>query len=514
MVTVALTGAGLALVAVAHSMLAGGIDTTAAQRADQVIAALVAGDDDRLTQTLRPTAGERTIVQVLDSTGRIIAASAELAGEPPISQQRPAAGQTLRERRRLPIAYRGGRFRVIAVGTSTPQGGYVILVGQSLTPASESTDIVTGILLMGLPLLTLIIGAATFLFVGRALRPVEAMRRQAITITASNLHARLPVPTAQDEVAALATTMNAMLGRIEAASNAQRRFVADASHELRSPLTTIHAGLDLLAGSPLPAPAAAQVTRMRAESARMAGLIEDLLLLARFDEHGSSPRPDDVDLDDLAGAERDRIAALHPNLAIEPRIGVARVHGDPRHLQRAIRNLTDNAARHARSKVTINLYTTATQAHLVIGNDGPPIAPADRERIFERFVRLDDSRSRAGGGTGLGLPIARDIINAHGGTLAVDGPLDGAGASFHVTLPSPNPDPADSTRQDGPRQKGNSANQQPPAQYIGGPVHHQGDPARPHEPGPAHGDHHHRDPRPVPGAPAGSDHDQHNGGQG
>jgi signal transduction histidine kinase len=262
------------------------------------------------------------------------------------------------------------------------------------------------------------------------------MRRQAATITSKNLHTRLPVPGADDEIAALASTMNTMLDRIEAASTAQRRFVADASHELRSPLATIHANVDLLAAVGLPDDAVNSVGRIHRESVRMARLVEDLLLLARVDDHGLRLRREDVDLDDLVYAERERVAVEHPALRVLGGVEPVRVSGDPHALQRVLRNLVDNATRHTHGAVTISLAVVDGEAHLVVGNDGPVIPADDRERIFDRFVRLDDSRTRHGGGTGLGLPIARDIVIAHGGSLAVDGDA-AAGAVMLLRLPLP-----------------------------------------------------------------------------
>jgi signal transduction histidine kinase len=282
------------------------------------------------------------------------------------------------------------------------------------------------------------VGAATFVFVGRTLRPVEAMRRQAATITSKNLHTRLPVPGADDEIAALASTMNTMLDRIEVASTAQRQFVADASHELRSPLATIHANVDLLGAVDLPDDAVSSVGRIRRESTRMARLVEDLLLLARVDDHGLRLRAEDVDLDDLVYAERDRVAIEHPGLRVVGHVDPVRVSGDPHHLQRVLRNLVDNATRHANDTVTISLASEDGEAQLVVGNDGPLIPEDDRERIFDRFVRLDGSRTRVGGGgTGLGLPIARDIVVSHGGTLAADDVPLGAAMRIRIPLPTP-----------------------------------------------------------------------------
>jgi signal transduction histidine kinase len=230
--------------------------------------------------------------------------------------------------------------------------------------------------------------------------------------------------------------MNTMLERIEAASAAQRQLVADASHELRSPLATIHANADLLDAGPLPDASARSVARIHAESVRMGRLIDDLLLLARADDHKLRLRRQDVDLDDLAYAERERIAIEHPALEIEGGIEPVRVAGDPEQLHRAVRNLVDNAVRHAHHAVTISVGIVGGEGQVLVGNDGPPIAAGDRSKIFDRFVRLDDSRSRQGGGAGLGLPIARDILAAHGGTITVDDRPDGAAFRIRMALPA------------------------------------------------------------------------------
>jgi signal transduction histidine kinase len=229
--------------------------------------------------------------------------------------------------------------------------------------------------------------------------------------------------------------MNTMLERIAAASAAQRRLVADASHELRSPLATIHANADLLDAARLPEASARSVARIHTESTRMGKLVDDLLLLARVDDHALRLRREDVDLDDLVYAERERIAVEHPALTVEGGIEPVRVTGDPEQLHRALRNLVDNAVRHARRCVTISVAARDGEGQILVGNDGPPIADEDRGRIFDRFVRLDDSRSRKDGGAGLGLPIARDIVQAHAGTIAVEDRPDGA--AFRIRLPAP-----------------------------------------------------------------------------
>jgi signal transduction histidine kinase len=435
--------AGVVLLFTARGILIDNANATARDRASQVAEDVATGGDD-LTTLLEPSAREHTLVQVLDAGGNVIAASPALAGQPAMSPLRPHPGDQGHENRRLAAAH-DESFRIVAEGVRTPAGERTVLVGQSLDAVDDGTEAIVGALIIGLPVLAVLVGAATFLFVGRSLRPVEAMRRQAASITSRNLHARLPVPDGDDEIAALAATMNTMLDRIESASAAQRRFVADASHELRSPLATIRANADLLEqlgrggetdgeNVRLPEAAGRSVVRIRDESVRMARLVEDLLLLARYDDGRVPGRRTDVDLDDLAYAERERLALEHPKLIIEADLVPARVEGDPDALQRALRNLGDNAARHAVTRVTISVRKSGDQGELIVDNDGPPIAPEDRERIFGRFVRLDDSRSRSGGGTGLGLPIARDIVLAHGGSVTACDRTEGAALAIRLPL--------------------------------------------------------------------------------
>ncbi len=432
-VVVAVTSllAGGVLLITARAILLDNVNTAADDRAAQIAASVKGGGSD-LGSLLRPSARDRTVVQLLDERGMVIAASDALSGQAPMSPLRPPTGKRVNDQRRLAGAH-DEPFLIVALGVTTPAGNRTVLVGESLDAVGDSTEAIIVALLLGLPLLALVVGGATFLFVGRTLRPVEAMRRQAALITSRNLHARLPVPAADDEIAALASTMNTMLDRIESASAAQRRFVGDASHELRSPLATVQANADLLDGADLAETAARSVGRIRTESARMARLVEDLLLLARVDDDGLRLRRQEVDLDDLVYTERERLAFEHPELTVRATIEPVRVTGDADGLLRVVRNLIDNSARHAATTVTVTVAARDDTAEIMIGNDGPPIPAADRERIFDRFVRLDDSRSRVGGGTGLGLAIARDIVGAHGGTLTVDD-LD-EGAAMRIRLP-------------------------------------------------------------------------------
>jgi hypothetical protein len=231
-------------------------------------------------------------------------------------------------------------------------------------------------------------------------------------------------------VGRLAETMNGMLARLQDAQGVQRRFVADASHELRSPLATIATGLELMQNGTVDR---STVTALRVETSRLNKLVEGLILLARADERGLRPRREEVDLDEVAELERGRPA--DGAVVAEVRAVPVRVVGDRGQLARVVRNLVDNARRHARSRVLVTVGRDGDTAVLEVSVDGPGVPQAERARVFERFVRLDDARARADGGSGLGLAIVAEVVAAHGGSVEVtDGP-DG-GALFRVRIPA------------------------------------------------------------------------------
>jgi signal transduction histidine kinase len=428
-VAVALPVGGVAFVSLYERALTADADAAALVQAQRIAARITERGLADLGRPLDSGPGEESVVQVVGPRG-VVAASGSIAEEPALSPLRAAPGQVLRENRRLPVAEEE-TFRITAVGAVDHGTRYTVLAGQSLRPLTESLGTLSALLVAGYPVVLLVIGSATFLFVGRSLRPVEEIRHRVAGITARDLRARVPVPETRDEVARLAETMNDMLDRLAQSAADQRRFVADASHELRSPLSTLQAGLELMRASPDP-PSDAELATLHDETRRLARLIGALLVLARADERGLRPRSEDVDLDDLLDAERRRLAG-DGRIAVSASIAPVRVHGDRHQLGQVVRNLTDNAARHAAGRVTLLLAERAGRAVIDVGDDGPGIPPADRERIFGRFVRLDDSRHRAAGGSGLGLAIVREIVLAHGGTVAVV--PSGRGTTFRVTLP-------------------------------------------------------------------------------
>ena len=263
--------------------------------------------------------------------------------------------------------------------------------------------------------------------------PVEAIRARVASISSTDLAQRVPIPATRDEIAHLAATMNAMLARLERGRAAQHRLVSDASHELRSPLATITAALEMASGRPELMDNDLIDESLLPEARRMRQLIEDLLLLARSDEDAMELRRDDVDVDDLLLAEASRLRALG-SVHTVTHIAACRTVGDRGALARVVRNLVDNAVRHAASTVTMDCRPVAGRAVITIADDGPGIPAQDRARIFERFVRLDPTRTRSSGGSGLGLSIVEQIVRSHDGTVAVGDAAHG-GAVFTLTLP-------------------------------------------------------------------------------
>ncbi|MCK8475664.1 sensor histidine kinase [Microbacterium aurugineum] len=311
-------------------------------------------------------------------------------------------------------------------------GDQTLVLAVAIDDDAETLATVATMLAVAVPLLLLLVAVTTWLVVGRALRPVERIREEVDGITAERLHQRVPVPATADEIAALATTMNGMLDRLDAAATAQRRFVSDASHELRSPLATIRQHAELAQAHPEVTSIGELAEVVSEEGLRLQGIVESLLLLARLDE-GASTRGEAVDLDDIALGEVRRLRAA--GLDVDGSgIAAARVHADPRLLGQLVRNLADNAVRHSRGRVAIGVVPADGHVFVMVEDDGAGVPVEERERIFERFVRLDEARSRDAGGSGLGLAIARGIAVSAGGTLMVDDSRWG-GARFVLALP-------------------------------------------------------------------------------
>jgi signal transduction histidine kinase len=430
--------ASAALVVLLNRSLLQGIDSTGRARAAGVAAQVRMNRDGSLAETgdlksaIDAEAARRSWVQVLDSHRTVIAHSSDVDGVPALASLTPADGTIQHVDKRLP--FDEDRYRVIALGGASAGHPFTVLVGQSLGPVEASRRTVLSLLAVGIPLVLIVMAAAAFIFAGRSLRPVEAIRRTVASINDRDLSERVAVPLADDAVSRLAVTMNAMLQRLEVAQRSQRQFVADASHELRSPIATLAATAEITLAHPDSEDARTFPAAVLEESRRLERLVRDMLLLARADERGLHPAGDDVDLDDIIDAERHRVCSMS-TLQVTVRISPARVAGDLHQLRQAVRNLVDNAVQHARTRVEFAVSRQGDQAVLDIFDDGPGIAPAHREQIFGRFVRLQESRDRASGGTGLGLAIVREIVTAHHGTVNVVDDPDGT--RFRLILPTP-----------------------------------------------------------------------------
>ncbi len=274
------------------------------------------------------------------------------------------------------------------------------------------------------------------MLVGRTLRPVERIRAEVAEIGGSDLHRRVPVPAADDEVGRLATTMNDMLARVEEGQQRQRRFVADASHELRGPLTRMRTELEVDLEHPATADAEATHRSVLEEVVGLQQLVDDLLMLARSDGGiGDVADAGSVDLAELAGAVVSRANGRSGVVVELAGVAAAPAVGRPGELQRAIGNLLDNAVRHAASTVRVMVSRNGDTVSVAVEDDGEGIPAADRDRVFERFARVDAARAAGDGGAGLGLSIAREIVVRHGGTLIVDAAYEN-GARFVITLPA------------------------------------------------------------------------------
>jgi signal transduction histidine kinase len=432
-VALILAVAAVAFVLLQRRQLEATLGSVAEQDA-AAVAAQVARDGAAAADVTPAGAGEQALVQVLDARGRVVAASSSVAGEPPLVDRRLAPGQTVTVRAdALPIGEEDP-FAVSVRGVRGPDGDAVVIAAQSLESAENATDVLVRLLTLGYPVLLVLVAGTSYWLTGRALAPVEAMRRRVAGITATDLDARVPVPPSHDQVAELAVTMNEMLDRLAAATEAQRRFVADASHELRSPLASIRAAHEVASVHPEAVDWAEVNADVLAELTRLERLVDDLLFLTRTDERGPRPQHDDVDLDDLVAEEASRLRRT-TGLQVVTRLVPARVVGDRLELARVLRNLADNATRYAVDRVELRVEPSAAAAVVDVVDDGPGIPVAERDRVFDRFVRLDTSRERAAGGAGLGLAIAREIARAHGGDLVVlDTPR---GAHLRLRVPQP-----------------------------------------------------------------------------
>ncbi|WP_164520381.1 sensor histidine kinase [Specibacter cremeus] len=433
-VACALVVGGLLLLLLLQNALTSATDGVLRTKAHDVASLIASQDVTEAGQSISATGGQDLLVQIVDGSGKVVAASDPAWKTAPISSLRPARGDSAAQRvSGLRTTGEGGEYYVVAVGAQSGQNRYVVLAARSVQVQSDTLRTVGLFLLLATPVLLVVVGVAVRFLVGRSLRQVETVRSQVDRIDAGRLAGRVDVPQTKDELEALAVTMNAMLGRIEAADAKQRRFLSHASHELRSPLTTLRTGLEVAAKDPTNRQWHDLAPLLQDEARRMGFLVEDLLTLSKAEDSGFSLQRRDVDLDDVLATELQRLRATGTHDIVSSLLPV-RVSGDPGRLAQVLRNVLDNAARHARHGIRATMSVEGSTAVVLIDNDGPVIPVDDRERIFDRFVRLDESRSRDGGGSGLGLAIARSLLEAHGGRIGTGQAPDGF-CRFEIRLP-------------------------------------------------------------------------------
>ncbi|MET4638000.1 HAMP domain-containing sensor histidine kinase [Mycetocola sp. 2940] len=385
-------------------------------------------DDNPITQSteqfLANYDDDEAFFQVVDGAGTVVAASENATGIGTI--RAPTDEATT-----LPLPGESDEFLTVAATS----GDLSIVTGRSIAAVGETIATVTRLLAVALPVLLLFVALTTWFVVGRALRPVERMRREVDDVTSANLHRRVADPGSRDEIGRLATTMNRMLDRLDASQKTQRRFISDASHELKSPLASMRQYAEVAQAHPDRVGVGELSDVVLDEGARLERLVQGMLVLAKADENALAASRTAVDLDDLVLTEARRLKDTTALMIDTGSVGPARVLGDVGLLGQALRNLADNAARHAAGSVRFELSETDGQVLLAVSDDGNGIPDGDRERVFERFVRLDEARARESGGSGLGLSIVREIVLAHGGSVVATASGLG-GARFEVRMPA------------------------------------------------------------------------------
>ena len=423
---------GVILYAVLESSLTRTVQSTALASAQEVALLVSSG---RIPDPV-PASGAQ-VVQVLSADNRVLTGSLTAdrltALVTPEEKARALAGDVV-----VVAGNRSGLsggLQVSAVEAGSGADRVTVVAALPTADLESATRTLRNLLLVVFPLLLLVCALIAWRVIGAALKPVEELRSGAASIDGSSTDERLPVPPTRDEIAALATTLNEMLDRVAGARRTQRAFVADAAHELRSPLATMRTQLEVATrlgeGGRLP-------EDLLPEVARLSGLVEDLLLLARADDGGTSSArvTGAVELGELVDevAARYATARVPVRRAVADGLGPVSVDASYDDLYRALTNLVDNAVRHASSEVELSLEVVGGTARIGVTDDGHGIPEQDRERVFDRFTRLDEARDRDSGGTGLGLAIARELLRRNGSRVSLEDARPGVRAV--VTLPT------------------------------------------------------------------------------
>jgi len=429
---ITLVAGAVGLVLVLQGRLTVSGDGLARSRVEDLLAL---AKQDQLPTTIR-NIDDEGIAQVVSADGEVVAASPNVAGQPAIARV-DAGPEPVVRTLAAPDDNEIEHYRVWLAEGPSPDGPVTVYVGSSLESVSEATRTLRDALLVGVPLALLLLAGALWWVLGRALRRIDRIREEVDGIDEDRLGHRVPESEVTDEVGRLAATMNRMLARLEAAQVRQRAFVADASHDLQSPLAAQRTQLEVALAHPGGTDPAALGRDLLASTAQMEHLVRDLLVLAAAEDGAAGPRAVPLDLEDVVLEEAAR-ARTGAAVAVDTSgVSAAPALADRDDVRRIVRNLLDNALAHARASVSVRVSADQEAARLDVVDDGPGIAAADRERIFDRFHRGDPARSRHTSGSGLGLAIARTLAERNGGTLVVgDADREPAGARFVLRLPS------------------------------------------------------------------------------
>ncbi|MDT4973710.1 MAG: hypothetical protein QOG22_3853 [Pseudonocardiales bacterium] len=430
-----LAGASTFLYLRLGSNLSRALDLQLRQRAQDLIPAV-----SQPNASVDPLAGPALVekgesfAEVIDPSGVVLTATHSLGGAmllSPAELARAQRGAIVLNRPHVPGLDEPARMLALPVARN--RGSVVLVVGATRQNRAEALGSLRNELLVAGPLTLLLASVGGYLVAGAALRPVEAMRRRAASITDTEPGQRLPTPPGGDELARLGATLNDLLSRLEAALARERSFVADASHELRTPLATLRTELELA----LRHPRSAQDLRRAIASAveeteRLARLADDLLLVARTDQGKLQIQVSSIDIRELFTRATRGLACPDGRSLTVDCDGLSRVSADPQRIEQAIRNLVDNAIRHGGGDVSLTAVAAPGIVELHVRDQGLGF-PADFiPHAFERFSRPDSSRT--GHGAGLGLSIAQAIAVAHGGSASA-GNRDGGGADVWLTIP-------------------------------------------------------------------------------
>jgi heavy metal sensor kinase len=430
-----------------HADLVAGADGLLDARAAEIIVSLHDSGNSAFESAGRAAlAGlprRESAAQLLSPDGRVLAGVGDMSGGQPLLGPDRLAGVRSGQQVRASIRVGPGHehVRVLATGIDSSSGREIMVVASSMEAMEESVERLRLLLLVAVPAALALAGVGGWLLAGKALLPVARMTRQAGAIGSEDLHERVSVPPAHDELALLASTLNTMLDRIERGVGEQRRFLADASHELRTPLAVLRTELEVGLRDARSHNGGAELLESSIEEVdRMSGIVEGLLTLARADEGRLELLREPLDLGEVAA---ETVAKLRP-IAESKRIVLtlegegSEVVADRARVVQVVTNLLDNALTYTPSggRIQVRVWCSSDEAGLSVRDSGPGIAPAALPRVFDRFFRADAGRSRSGGGSGLGLAICRELVEAHGGRIEAESEV-GVGSMFSMRLPRP-----------------------------------------------------------------------------